>query len=66
MFLTYFACLKIFYFFANLYLILTNDSLTIVHLNIEPICANTSDVIIFAESVVFYLRLADKFKPSYL
>ena len=47
------ACHKIFYLFASLYLILTNDSLTIAHLNIEPIWADTSDVILFAESVVF-------------
>ena len=54
-FLTYFSLSQDF-LFANLYLIVTNDSLTIAHLNIEPICANTSDVIIFAESVVFYSR----------
>ena len=43
-----------FFIYLLTFIILTNDSLTIAHLNIEPICANTSDVTIFTESLVFY------------
>ena len=59
----FFACFKLLNLYANFYLILTNNSSTIAHLNIEPICAHTSDVIIFAESAVSFSRLADNFKP---
>ena len=57
-FLTYFDCLKFLHLYANFHLILTNNSLTIAHLNMEPICGHICDVIIFAESAVFFLRLA--------
>ena len=61
-----FAYLKFLHLYANFHLILTNNSLTIAHLNMEPICGHICDVIIFAESAVFFLRLADNFKHSYL
>ena len=64
--LTYFSCLKFLHVFANFYLILTNNSLTIAHLNMEPICGHICDVIIFAELAVFFLLLADNFNiPIY-
>ena len=65
-FLTYFACLKFLRLYANFHLTLTNHSLTIAYLNIEPICAHICDIIIFAKSAVFFSQLADNFKPSYL
>ena len=36
------------------------------YLNIQPICAHAFDVIIFADSAVFFSRLAANFKPPYL
>ena len=60
-FLRFFVCLNFLHLYANFYLILINNILLI-----KPICAHTSDVISFAESTVFFSRLADNFKPSYL
>ena len=51
---------------ANFYWTRINNCLAIGHLNIKTICAHTCDVISFAESAVFFSRVADKFKPSYL
>ena len=58
-FFTFFVCLKLLHLYANFHLIVTNNSLIIAPLNIQPICAHNCDVIIFAES-------ADNFTPSYL
>ena len=65
-FLHFFACLKLFHLYTNFHLILTNNSLIIAHLDIYLICAPTCDIIIFAESAVFFLQLVDNLKSSYL
>ena len=53
-FLHIFACLKLLHIYANFHLNLTNNSFIIAHLNIQPICAHTCDVIIFAEYAVSF------------
>ena len=40
--------------YAQFYLIVTNNSLIVAHINIQPICAHTFDVIIFADFAVFF------------